>query len=224
MSDRTLRVVVILVSAFVGALLAVGVIAPVVFHGVGGGAAFGSAIVGELTAMGSASAAVAAVWVALHADTVREAERRQERDAADEAEARSIIVEPSRQLDSGKLQVKVGNFGTRSILDVELTRVHIPEHGDPIPDRRIVPVVAPSRDSPRHDDKGNAQFAGGIFLFSKHTQLVLLPTTGDITATVKFRDVRGKTWETTFMATTEDAYRLGDLIKSTERQSFQRVS
>lgn len=213
MSDRTLRVVVVLVSAFVGALLAVGVIAPVVSHGAGAGAAFGSAIVGELTAMGSASAAVAAVWVALRSDAVREAERRQERDAADEAEARLIIVEPSRT-HQDRPQVKVGNFGTRSVLDVELTRLEIPGQHEPIPERRTLPVVAPARDSPRHDPGGNPQFVGGLFTYSSHTNGLVTAGTGDVTATVEFTDARGNTWEAVFMASVANHRPLDALIGS----------
>jgi hypothetical protein len=124
--------------------------------------------------------------------------------------------------------VKVGNFGTRSVLDVELTRLEIPGQPDLIPERliperRTLPVVAPARDSPRHDNNGNPQFVGGLFTYSSHTNGLITTRSGDVTATVEFTDIRGNTWEAVFMASV-DRYRPFDaLIGSTERQSIRRI-
>jgi hypothetical protein len=190
-------------------------------------------IVNSLAAGGAFSAAVAAVWVALHDIRVRERERKQEQDAVDEVEARLIVVEPSRVLagkqpqllERNQPQVKVENFGTRSVVDVKLTRLETAGQELPRPKRRTIPVVAPARGAPRRDQLGNPLSTGGIFFYPEgEAAPELLPEMGDITATVEFTDVHNKTWEATFMASAEAAYISGMAIRSTEWQSTRRVS
>jgi membrane protein implicated in regulation of membrane protease activity len=224
MSNRALLVVTILVSCVFGALLCVGIVLPLVFHGVGTGTAVGTAIVGELAAAGSFSAAVAAVGIATHDRRLRERDRKQEQDDADEVEARLIVVEPSRNSDRNQPQVKVENFGTRSVVDVKLTRLEAAGEEVPLPKRRLIPVVAPARDGPRRDPLGNPLLTGGIFYYPEgEAPSELLPETGDITATVEFTDVHGKTWDATFIASTEPAYPSPTAIQSTEWQSTRRI-
>jgi hypothetical protein len=79
----------------------------------------------------------------------------------------SIVVEPSRTSE-GKPQVKIGNFGTCSVLDIELTRLEIRGQPEPVPERRTSPVVAPAHDSPRHDNSGIHDLWGHLHIFFTH--------------------------------------------------------
>ncbi|WP_155769143.1 hypothetical protein [Mycobacterium asiaticum] len=80
-----------------------------------------SLIVSTLSALGSFTAAGIALWVA----TSGQRERQQERAAADEAQARLVIVQPASAYSPKSLLVIVQNFGTLAVVDVRLVRLEV---------------------------------------------------------------------------------------------------
>jgi hypothetical protein len=116
-------------------------------------------IVNILAAAGAFSAAAAAVWIA----TSDRRERRQEGRDADEAQARLVIVEPSRVAGGSsnmapELAVLVKNYAALSVLDVTVVEFVISGHPQLRPSMQpaTLPVLEPNRDAP----------AGALFSFS----------------------------------------------------------
>ena len=160
-------------------------------------------IANALVALGTFAAAAAAVWVA----TTDRQERTKERDAEDEAQAKLVIVYGHCQENqSPELQIRVSNSGTRAIVDVTFVRIVVegrdleglePSSG-PIP-----PIVAPASMAPGNfslitfnpDACGSAHpyyiaIRGGP---DGEPRTITANTT--VTATIRWTDGRGKTWE-----------------------------
>jgi hypothetical protein len=202
MPSRFLTRVVIIVWA-IAALVAllVGLPTLVIVEGVHIDAGL---IINALTALGAFSAALAAVWVA----TSDRRDRKHERDVEDEAQAKLVIVYGRCQENqSPELQVMVSNSGTRGIVDVTFVRIAVDGHDDlddlqptsgPIP-----PIVAPASFAPGNislitfdpNAYGPAHpyyiaIRGGP---SNQPRTITINTT--VTATIRWTDGRGKTWE-----------------------------
>ncbi|WP_292990647.1 hypothetical protein [Mycobacterium sp.] len=204
MSDRRLlpaAATVLAIATFVGVFVA----APLwLGYGVDVGL-----IVNALAAMGSISAAGAALWIA----TTDRQERKREHDAEDAAQARMVIISPRRPANPLELQVKIKNLGTRAIVNLRLVRITVQDHdfGNLEPTIGPFPVVA----SPAASNFAAGPLAGSsMFSFNPeaygptHPYYVAvkggpngeLPTiTSDtqLTATVRWTDASGKIWERT---------------------------
>ncbi len=164
-------------------------------------------IVNALVALGTFSAAGAAVWIA----TSDRRDRMKERDADDEAQAKLVIVLPRRSSNPLELQIQVTNHGTRAIVDLTFVGLVVDGHDldDLQPTTGPFPVIAPPIAS--------VQFAGPLagssfFTFSPESygpthpyyiavrggpnnepQTITAQTR--MTATIRWTDASGKTWE-----------------------------
>jgi len=166
-------------------------------------------IVSALAALGSFSASGVALWIA----TSDRRKRQRERDAEDEAQAKLVVVWGLRLAGGGgpsaQLQVIVRNLGPRSIVDATFVDLFIEghEHLHPSPTSDpVLPVVTAGGDGnfmfkPATDGadpyyravigKWEGKPGGG-------SDLLVPPTIQDstkMTATVRWTDASGKTWE-----------------------------
>jgi hypothetical protein len=182
----TVALIVWAVAAVVGVLFGLPLLFTIVGFHVDAGL-----IVNALVAVGTFGAAAAAVWVAISG-------RRQlkdERDAADHAQARLVLVEVAHLPAETDIKVTVKNYGDRPILDVTYESVEV--EGFPsaqfIRRLRWENVIKPNRDDPN----------GAVFQVraaDEPTQKILqsIPIDTPLAATVCFTDANGKRWQTTF--------------------------
>jgi hypothetical protein len=164
-------------------------------------------IVNALAAFGAFAAAAAAVWVA----TTDRRERKQERDAEDETQARMVLVLPRRPSNPLELQIQVTNHSSGVIMDLTFIGLAVEGHDldDLKPTLGPFPVIAPpSASSP----PGAGPLAGSsLFTFNPegygptHPYYIAVrggpnnepqTITGStlLTATIQWTDARGKTW------------------------------
>jgi hypothetical protein len=166
-----------------------------------------------LVAIGTFGAAAAAVWVA----TGDRRLRRQEIDAAYEAQARLVVVHKAQQrlhpdVETSPLgasfRLQVDNYGGLSILDVKL------ESASPwMPNENawikaawlqkadVLTIVPPHREV-NPDWLGKTQFHWGVLFLGEDHQQVLKQVEGNwpevnldrIVATVSFTDAHGERW------------------------------
>jgi hypothetical protein len=166
-------------------------------------------IINALAAVGAFAAAAAAVWVA----TTDRRERKQERDAEDEAQARMVIVSPRRPDSPLELQIAVTNLSTRVIVNLTFVRLVVEGHDfeDLQPTFGPFPVIAPPAASVPH---AGPLAGSSLFTFNPqsygpgHRYFIavrggpngepqtITPKTR-LTATIQWTDASGKTWERT---------------------------
>jgi hypothetical protein len=152
-------------------------------------------IVNALVALGTFYAAGAAVWVAISGRT----QLKDERDAADRAQARLVFVDVT--LFASHIRVTVSNYGDRPILDVTYENVRIRAFQPAlfVPPLRSVRVVVPNRDGPpggvlevHPADDPTREFMQSTFPPARP------PGATPVSATVSFTDASDNHWQTTY--------------------------
>lgn len=158
-------------------------------------------IVNALVALGTFSAAGAAVWIA----TSDRRDRMKERDADDEHQAKLVIIAAECQQNPVELQIRVVNNSPRPIVDMTFVRIVVAAHDfdDLQPTTGPYPPVAfPGQFgsiftfNPEADPYGPAHpyyiaIRGGPNGEPRRT----ITTSTRVTATVRWMDASGKTWE-----------------------------
>lgn len=154
-------------------------------------------VVSALAAIGSIGAAVIALYIA----TTDRRERRRERDAEDEAQAKLVIVLPRRPTNPLELQVQVTNLGTKALIDVTFVEMTVEGHdlGD------LQPTIGPF---PVFTTPGNySLFTFGPDSYGQthpyyiavrggpNNEPQTITETTQLRATVRWTDASGKTWE-----------------------------
>lgn len=163
-----------------------------------------------LSAAGTFTAAAVAVLVATNDIRARREERRQERDEADETQARLVIVQPSIDVNNPlrtEIVAVVSNFGTLAILDVVLIKLEALGHGPGSKARTTIPAIPPNQQS-----ELRRSFPRGS-----------VPQNAEITATIQFTDANSNWWEVTFRGPAISQVQFGK-VYSSRRISFQRIT
>jgi hypothetical protein len=162
-------------------------------------------MVNGLVAVGTFSAAGAALWIA----TSDRRQRTHERDAADHAQARLVTVDVVPVPRTPDITVAVKNYGARSILDITSESVEAEDFPSAqfIPQLRWVNVIEPNRDNPhgavlhvRPADEPTRRFMQGRWfpVPQGNDPRPTVPLDRAIAATVRFTDANGNRWQTTF--------------------------
>jgi hypothetical protein len=179
-------------------------------------------IVNALVALGTFGAAGAAVWVAISG-------RRQlkdERDAADHAQARLVLVHVLPT--TADIRVTVNNYGDRSILDVTYENVAMEDFPARFtPQLPWVNVIVPQRDSPRgHVFQVHAADEPTQEFMQSRFPPAMPPLATPVAATVRFTDANDNHWQTTFELRDRQATRADGsvfMVGSMRRISTDRV-
>jgi hypothetical protein len=158
-------------------------------------------IVNALVALGTFSAAGAAVWIA----TSDRRQRMKERDADDAAQAKLVIIAAECQQNPAELQIRVVNNSPRPIVDMTFVRIIVAAHDfdDLQPTTGPYPPVAFSGQqigsiftfNPEADPYGSAHPYYFAIRGGPNGESKTITTSTKVTATVRWMDASGKTWE-----------------------------
>ena len=157
-------------------------------------------IVNALVALGTFSAAGAAVWIA----TSDRRDRMKERDADDAAQAKLVIITAECQQNPVELQIRVVNNSPRPIVDMTFVRIVVAAHefDDLQPTTGPYPPVAfPGQMgsiftfNPEADPYGPAHPYYIAIRGGPNGETRTITTSTKVTATVRWTDASGKTWE-----------------------------
>jgi hypothetical protein len=186
-SNRSLVAVAVLVAVSIGLLLLLTVVGLPVNTA--------SLIVNALMALGTFFAAGAAVWVAISGRT----QAKDERDAADRAQARLVLVDVHPM--TSQITVTLNNYGDRSILDVTYENVEVRA----FPSAKFIPqlhsgnVIKPNRDNPQgHVFEVHAADEPTQEFMQSRFPPAMPPGETPVSATVRFTDANDNRWQTTF--------------------------
>ncbi len=218
-SAGTVRVVVWSVAVLVAVFLGL----PILLRVAGVNVNDAGLIINSLAAGGAFTAAAAAVGVAISG-------RRQQKDeryAADRAQARLVLVDAVPL--TSHITVTVKNYGDRPILDVAYENVQLRAFPSARfkPQQHDVNVLVPNRDNPNGQtflvhaaDEPTQEFMQSRF------PPAMPPGQTPVAATVRFTDATGNCWRTAFELQGREATR-GDgsltTVGSMRRVSTKRV-
>lgn len=180
-------------------------------------------IINSLAAGGAFSAAAAAVGVAISGRR----QQKDERDAADRAQARLVLVDVAPL--TSHITVTVKNYGDRPILDVTYKNVQLKAFQSALftPQQRDINVIVPNRDNSNGEmfevhaaDEPTREF------MQRRLPPAMPPGQTPVAVPVRFTDANGNCWQTTFELQGREATR-GDgsvaTVGSMRRVSTKRV-